>query len=188
MNPRQKQYSSDTLFSFLLLLIFTVFTLLLAGTGAAVYKNSMAKLDENYTSRTAIAYVSEKFRQHDSAGAVELTVLPGSVTTGAATGDTSADNTSDAIPALALRDTIDGEQFVTYVYYYDGALRELFVRETTSVSPEMGSRIVELESCTFEHVEDVSSAGSLLRVTAVSTNGNELSLLIHPSAAQKSYN
>ena len=55
MNLKQKTHSGDTLFSILLLLVFTVFTLMLADTEAAVYKNSTSHLNENYTSRTAIA-------------------------------------------------------------------------------------------------------------------------------------
>lgn len=49
------RHTADTLFAVLLLLTFSLFAFLLAGTGAAVYKNSASYLEENYTSRTAVA-------------------------------------------------------------------------------------------------------------------------------------
>ena len=40
MNQKKGLHTADSLFSFLLLLVFSLFTLLLSGTGAAIYRNS----------------------------------------------------------------------------------------------------------------------------------------------------
>lgn len=154
MKTAMKRHTADSFSSFLLLLIFSIFTLLLSGTGAAVYKNSAAKLDENYTSRTAVAYVSEKLRQHDTAGAVSLTEVEG-------------------CSALALLEDVSGERFVTYIYFYDGALRELFMRASSQPSAALGTAIVELADFTVEQTD------AMLRVSAVSPDGNEHSILLH---------
>ncbi len=166
MRAKPKNHSIDSLFAFLLLLTFSLFTLMLAGMGSAVYRNGAAYLDENYTSRTAVAYVSEKVRQHDEAGSIFLTSV-------------------GELPALAFRDTIDGESFLTYVYFHDGALRELFISEDREPEAEMGSRIVELSSFSVEQAapEDGGDGVGMLSVTAVSHRGNSLTLLIHPSGA-----
>ncbi len=158
MQVRQKNHSMDSLFSFLLLLIFCLFTLMLSGMGSTIYRNGTAQLNENYTSRTAAAYVTEKVRQHDEAGAVFMTDV-------------------EELPALALRDTIDGAAFITYVYFYDGALCELMVQEDRPPEAAMGSRIVELSSLTIEPIDGTD----LLSVTAVGEEGNKLSEIVHVS-------
>ena len=164
MQIKQKNHSIDSLFTFLLLLIFSLFTLMLAGMGSSIYRNGAAYLDENYTSRTAIAYVSEKVRQHDEAGNIFMTSV-------------------EDLPALGLRDVIEEQSFLTYVYYYDGALCELFIQENRTPEARLGNRIIELSDFTIEPVPGSESADiGMLSATAVSENGNELSLLIHFSS------
>lgn len=181
MKLKQKTHAGSTLFSFLLLLVFTMFTLMLAGTGAAVYKNSTARLNENYTSRTAVAYISEKIRQHNSEEAVFFSAV-------------------EDQEALVLREVISEEFYLTYIYYYDGALCELFVREDTVPSLQSGTRIVELESLEIRqyNAQDILSesnnisglseslnpdtdiqTASILSVTAKSPEGDSLSILLH---------
>ena len=135
---------------------------MLAGMGSTIYRNGTAYLNENYSSRTAAAYVAEKVRQHDEAGSVFLS----SVSAEAAT-----------VPALALRDTIDGTDFITYVYFHDNALCELMLQEDRTPDAAMGTRIVELSSLTIEPVPGTD----LLSVTAIGSEGNELSEQIHVS-------
>ena len=171
MEIKQKKHSIDSLFSFLLLLIFCLFTLMLSGMGSTIYRNGTTYLNENYTSRTAVAYVSEKVRQHDEAGAVFLT----SIGTLPKEGSDSADSVT--FPALAFHDTIDDAIYITYVYFYDGALCELMVPEDRTPEAAMGNRIVELSSLSIEAVDGTD----LLSVTAVGEEGNELSELVHVS-------
>jgi hypothetical protein len=165
MQTKPRRHSIDTLFVFLLLLLFALFSLVLAGMGAAVYRSGVAHLNENYTSRTAIAYVSEKVRQHDESGAVFASDVEG-------------------IPALALRETTGSGSYLTYIYYYEGSLRELFVREETVPAAAMGSSLVELSDFSVDFTSDVGKSGdqALLTVTAVSPDGTSMSLLIHPDS------
>ncbi len=157
---RKKQHSTDFLFSFLLLITFALFALVLAGTGALVYQNSIESLDENYTSRTAVSYVAEKVRQYDSEGLVSLSEVEG-------------------IPALRLSSDEDADAATcTYIYFYQESLCELLVRAETTPQAAMGTPLVELSDFTIEQV------GELLRVTAVSPDGEEMSMLIHPVNAE----
>ena len=155
MQPKQKRHSTDSLFTFLLLLVFTLFTMILAGMGAAVYKNSAAHLEENYTSRTAVAYVSEKIRQNNRAGSIFLTEV-------------------EELPALALRETIDENTFITYIYFYDNALCELFIREESEPSAALGTKLVSLSDFSITETQP-----QLFTIRAVSPEGNELSMVVN---------
>ncbi len=176
MQTRQKGHSIDTVFSFLLLLIFCLFTLMLAGMGSTVYRNGTAYLNENYTSRTAAAYISEKVRQHDEAGAVFMASIKES------SGSDEASAPSVELPALAFLDTVEGTNFVTYVYFYDNALCELMVQADRTPDAGMGTRIVELSSLAIEPV----AGTDLLSVTAAGEKGNALSVLVHVSCGLES--
>lgn len=187
MRFKTKKHSMDSLFTFLLLLVFALFTLMLAAMGSAIYRNGMKHLNENYTSRTAIAYLSEKIRQHDAAGDIFLTEV-------------------EEIPSIGFRDVIEEDSFITYVYYYDGALRELFVHQGTAPLAAMGNSIVELEAFEIRELDGTSgneipgdyqtpenhasesgvsedSGPRLLYVTASGYEGTSLSILIHPGSS-----
>lgn len=162
MQSKRTSHTIDLLFTFLLMLTFLLFSLLLAQTGATVYRKGADSLNETYTSQTALSYVTEKLRQHDCDGSVSLSSI-------------------DQIPALILSDDLEGASYRTYIYYYDGALRELFTRASTKVTPEMGSAIVELSGFHFKPLT-VSSAvdsGLLLFLCVTGTDGEEQSELIH---------
>lgn len=166
MRSKAKKHSMDTLFTFLLLLVFALFSLLLTAMGSAVYRSGVKHLNENYTSRTAIAYVSEKVRQHDGAGDIFLTEV-------------------EEIPAIGFRDEIENNAFITYVYYWEGALRELFIRADNTPLAAMGNSIVELESFEIALPDKASeNTANLLRVTASGHDGDQLFVLIHPSSSQ----
>lgn len=160
MRLKAKKHSIDTLFTFLLLLVFALFSLMLAAMGSAVYRNGVEHLNENYTSRTAIAYLSEKVRQHDATGDIFLTEV-------------------EDIPAVGFRDVIEGDEFITYVYDWDGALRELFIQADRTPLADMGNSIVQLESFEAKALDT-----SLLSVTVTGHDGDQLSILIHPGSSQ----
>lgn len=170
MKFKTKKHSMDSLFTFLLLLVFALFTLMLAAMGSSIYRNGIKHLNENYTSRTAIAYLSEKVRQHDAAGDIFLTEV-------------------EEIPAIGFRDVIENDSFITYVYYYDGALRELFVREDNQPLAAIGSSIVELEAFEIRELDGASVNGAsedsgpgLLYATASGYEESQLSIVIHPGS------
>jgi hypothetical protein len=159
-----RSHNADAAFPFLLLMVFGLFTLTLAALGSGIYQNGIEQLNENYTSRTAIAYLSEKVRQHDSSGAISLSSV-------------------EEIPAIAFCDTINDQEYITYVYCYDGAMRELFVRSDTIPTASLGTQIVELEGLSIENASadtelDSDSSPALLRVSTMSQEQNTLSLLI----------
>ena len=118
-NPARK-HSTDILFVLVLFLVFTSSALAVILLGARVYQSTSSRMESNYNVRTALAYVSEKIRQNDESGAVSLCEL-------------------DGIPALTLSQRMGDTSYITYLYFQDGALKELLTEASREVSAEQGT-------------------------------------------------
>lgn len=153
-------HSVDLSFSLALFLLFTATGISLVLTGARIYRSTAAGMEETFTSETALSYVAEKIHQTDKSGAIELKNLSG-----------FSDNT------LVLHETIKNKTYDTYIYYYEGTLRELFIKSGTDISPEQGTVIVSLDSFSIEETEDHFY---ILSVTEKSGKSN--CLMIHPKS------
>ena len=125
-NPARK-HSTDILFVLVLFLVFTSSALAVILLGARVYQSTSSRMESNYNVRTALAYVSEKIRQNDESGAVSLCEL-------------------DGIPALTLSQRMEDTSYITYLYFQDGALKELLTEASREVSAEQGTAIISLKS------------------------------------------
>lgn len=91
----------------------------------------------NFTQRTAYSYVTEKIRQNDTYDAVSVGELRGT-------------------PALILTQQINGESYSTYLYFYEGYLKELFIRKDSFAGTDIlsaGQDIMALSSFTAEEAE-----------------------------------
>ena len=151
MNENRQRHSISGLFTLILLLMFAFSTLSLVLLGSRIYKNGVSYLNRNYTTRTAVAYVTEKIRQHDEKDSVSLTEL-------------------DGIPSLLMKDVIDGDSYLTCIYFYDGALKELFVRSGTELS------IVTLGSFSVTASPDLDDT---LLISATGEEGHSLEASVH---------
>ena len=60
----------------------------------------------------------------------------------------------DGRDCLALAGNSDGIAYTTYIYEYDGILKELFIRDGVSASLKSGKDIMELESFQMEEIEE----------------------------------
>lgn len=154
----QRRPVADVLFVLILFLIFTLSALTVILVGARVYESTASRMDDNYTVRTALAYVSEKIRQSDQSDAISVTELEGT-------------------PAIVLSQDIDGVPYATYLYFYDQALHELFIKGSATPSLSAGNRIIELTDFSILKMES-----GLYECTAASADGETLRLLIHPKS------
>ena len=102
----EQVHITDLLFSLGLLCLFTISSLTVLLIGAHVYKQTALDMKTNYTTRTALTYVAEKVRQHDSTSSISLGTL------------------EDA-PALELSESIGGVSYITYIYEDENALKEV---------------------------------------------------------------
>lgn len=159
---QQRRFIVDILFVLALFGVFAVSALVVVTIGADVYQHTVRDMSRNYDSRTAIAYVSEKVRQADcslgdGSSAVRLSTLSGQ-------------------PALCLREELDGEQFCTWLYFHDGFLKELYMREGANLGGNIlsaGEDILQLSDLEYKQIAD-----NLLSVSMTLPNGENKQLFL----------
>ena len=127
----------DILFVLALFVVFAASALMLVTIGANIYKQNVVNMSTNFTKRTAYSYLTEKLRQNDTTNAVSIGELEG-------------------IKALVLSQQIDGTEYVTYLYLYDGYLKELYVRKDSFSGSALLSAGQDILALTSFHMEEAS--------------------------------
>lgn len=162
---QEKHFVVDVLFVLALFGVFTISALVLITVGADVYQHTVRDMSRNYDDRTAIAYITEKVRQSDcilSDGSYAISL--GSL---------------EQQPALILTDEWDGDAYCTYLYLYDGWLKELYIRKDADIGNNIldaGQNIIRLEALEYGQPEE-----KLLSVSMTLSGGEtrQLSLSLH---------
>lgn len=149
------RHAIDLLFTLALFCIFAVSLLLVSATGSQVYENIVHQMDNNYTLRTSLSYVTEKLRQNDVSDRVFIEDLNGST-------------------ALVLEQNYEDSVFQTWIYEYEGKLRELFLHKGNDVNPEHGQQLMAIEGFSIELVE-----GNLYKIAITNSGGETEELLIN---------
>ena len=73
-----------------------------------------------------------------------------------------------------MTDTINGQQYITYIYLKDHHLKELFTSAGNTPSAQMGTDIAELNDFRIWQEAD-----GFYRITLTDPDGNTCSLLLH---------
>lgn len=134
-NTREKS-SIEIIFPIVLFLIFTIGALFIILYAARTYQNIVEGSENNYNSGTLSAYISQKVHSYDTNGNVYI-------------------GTFDGIDALILEEEIDKTAYVTYIYQYNGKLRELFTAKGgSSFTPETGMSLFDMTSFKPEFIDD----------------------------------
>ena len=149
----------DTVFIVSLFVMFAITAILLILIGARQYLFTADSMNRNYEIRTASSYLTEKVHQSDTI-------------TGVSVVDFSVGS------ALALTDRQNNQTYITYIYYYDGVLKELFVKEDAAFTPSAGQTIVQLHG----FIPEVVHTG-LIRITFTDTQNKEHSIYLDINAA-----
>jgi hypothetical protein len=144
----KRPHSVDLVFALALLGVFAASMLLALLAGARVYRGVADRLEESYAERSCLSYVAAKLRHADTAGAVSLIPF----------GDGDA---------LLLTETIDGDEYGTVIYLYQGMVRELFTQMPLAFGPETGSEVLPAQSLRFAWL-----SGNLLRVECRGEGGS----------------
>ncbi|MCL1849761.1 MAG: DUF4860 domain-containing protein [Clostridiales bacterium] len=144
----------DTAGVFMLGAVFLFLSIGLVMMGGSVYRSVIKGSGENDQIRTTFAYLANQVRRADAYGGVEVGEWEGQ-------------------QALLLNQDFGGWEYITYLYYYDGALRELFVEKGTELDVEAGLPIVWLEGVGFEADER-----GLITVTALFEDGRSGQMLL----------
>lgn len=139
----------DTVFVLALITLFAATAFILVLIGAKQYRYVTDVMNENYKSRTTSSYLAEKIRQNDSKDTITISDLEG-------------------VPALTLTTSEEDIQYITYIYFYDGALRELVVTSNSVFTLASGQKIMAMQDFVPEFSSD-----SLLRVTVTDDKGEQ---------------
>lgn len=161
MKPLKKSQSHaiDVVFAMVLLCVFAVTVLMVLITGAKVYRGISARMKTHYTQTTAVSYIVQKVRHYDAAGAVSV-------------GDFDGNN------ALLLSEQINGVSYTTVIYYYGGAVRELFTETGNSLPADSGFEIVRADGASF------ALDGGLLKI-ACGTPESAVTLSLRSAAREE---
>ena len=116
----------------LLLALFLLLSALTVVRSAAVYRKVLDRSDRLSRS-TALTYITEKVRHNDTAGSVRVGKI----------GDCQA---------LVI---VQGDEILydTYIYCYDGSLRELMIKRELEPTPDMGRSLLPMESLELENTD-----------------------------------
>ncbi|MGN0351752.1 MAG: DUF4860 domain-containing protein [Roseburia sp.] len=121
---RSQEHTVDTLFILGLFVIFAATSFLVVFIGAKQYQNIVTRMDENFEIRGCTSYLEEKIRQNDSSNAVNILTIDGQT-------------------VLALTNIVNGTEYTTYIYTYEGSLREFYTASGTDFSLSDGQAILD---------------------------------------------
>lgn len=144
----------DIVFTLALLFVFAASALLVVLIGANVYKSTASSMNENFDMRTSITYISTKMHQNDTAGGVFVAKL-------------------DDVDALVLEQSFDEQVYQTWIYHYNGELREIFTEKGNTMHVSDGQAIMSVPVLKIEQTDD-----GMLKFTAVDSGGNQTSLVM----------
>ncbi len=150
-----QSHTTDLLFTLGLFCVFAATAFILVMIGIQVYRSTAGQMQDTFSTRTAVSYVAEKLRQHDTAGGVSMGEIEGS-------------------PALVLRDEVNGAAYLTYIYSDGETLYELTIREGTAVTAAMGEDIMAVQDFTI-----AGSGDGFYEFSASDSEGRTVRYLAH---------
>ncbi|MBR5228685.1 MAG: DUF4860 domain-containing protein [Firmicutes bacterium] len=138
---RKNRHNIDVVFVLGLFAVFAVSVLMVLMLGVSSYNDIADRMEDNYENRTAVAYIAAKARQNGGGDGVYIGQYSGQ-------------------QALVFEENIDGEDYATYIYHYDGQLREIFTFKDNFLEPQAGEVIVAAEGLSLEMASE-----NLIKVT-----------------------
>lgn len=161
MNHKGNNHMVDLLFTLTLFGVFAAASLLVVIFGAKIYQNTVNHMEENFTSRTAVSYIAEKFRQCDTEGGIQIVNYEG-------------------IDVLLLESHPTEDITLTTCIYQDGGyLKELAVTDRANLKLAAGQKIMELSDLTM----DTPDMG-LFRFSVVDEKGHTETVLLSQKAGE----
>jgi hypothetical protein len=140
------------MFTVTLLGVFALAALSVAVMGANVYAHNAQKMENNFDTRTSLIYIAQKVRQ-----------CPGEAFTV---------EQIDGNDALVLHEVYNGVQYDSWIYVYDGQLKELMISSDTAPVPQDGQSIMELKEM---HIDSGTNSVTI-HITNMDGEQNSLTL------------
>jgi hypothetical protein len=155
---KEKAWNKHHIDGLMVLLLFGVFAACVLSvllTGAKAYSRLTQRDQAAYSRRTCQQYLATKVRQASAPDAISV----------ARFGDGDA---------LVLTEETAGERYRTWVYCYDGWLRELFATEGSQFSPDAGEKVMQAQALSLQ------DDGGLLSVSLIQEDGQAVELYLSP--------
>lgn len=142
--------------SLAVLLLFAVYgflAIVLVALGAKTYANVLATMHDNAEIRTTLQYIYTRAAQ-TSGERITLIELEGR-------------------PALALEEVIEGESYLTYLFYQDGYLMELFTKRGSGIGVQGAQPIAAVGALHMEEIEE-----GLYAIEVTTAHGTQKRMLL----------
>ena len=124
----------DLLAILLLLALFATAAYTVVLMGANVYQKTVSNMSENFTTRTALSYLTRMVRTNDRDGSAGVI-------------------NENGLSILKLSVSYDGEPYSIYIYSGDGTLNELTQKASLPFDPESGRQIMEIDSFSVKETD-----------------------------------
>ena len=149
----QKVHSIDLLFTVSLFCVFALTALGVTAAGAVLYQRTVAQERSDYNLYTALAYIEQKLKTCDQTGGISLVeAAPGTV--------------------LCLHQEIGDSSYRTYIYSYEGSLRELFIQADQEPDFSGGTALLDMAD-----LELTQTGQGLFSLTVTQAGGVSQTLL-----------
>ena len=128
----------DTVFVLVIFCIFAMSVLLVLMLSGSIYGHITDVSSEGRDERIVLSYIRTKIRNTDSKGVISIIDFHG-------------------INTLSLKENLGEREFVTWIYVYDGWVRELFHEAGNfqiDFMPENGIALVRADFLNFEIIEN----------------------------------
>lgn len=142
MRNQRRQGHIESLFVLLLFTVFAATLLLVLFAGANSYRRVAERGSDSYNRRICAQYIAAKVRHSDREGAIFV-------------GGFSEPDRDDGISTLYLRQEIEGATYDTRIYWYDGAVRELFAEAGGAFEPQDGNEVLRTSVLEFSYGENI---------------------------------
>lgn len=138
------QFSFQFVFIMIINLIIVILSVMIISLGKNIYDNINNDRNTNYDLRVSLSYIANKIRQSDKKDAVEITELNG-------------------INSVVINEVYDEEEYRTYIFFYDGAIYEMFTDRDSAFELSDGMKITDVDLFEINVIKD-----SLYKFTAIS--------------------
>ena len=145
---KKRTHTLNYLFICGLFVFFCSISVLLITIGVKQYHSITKQALNNQNLRTVSSYLTEKFQQHDSADAISFTE-------------------SNGISLISFVNTDKENPSITYIYVYDGYLREFRQHADSDFILEQGTPIAKLQD-----LEWLAYSNNLYRFTLTDPSGD----------------
>ena len=144
----ERKHVIDFLFPLALFFVLTATSVALVVLASGTYSHQVQDSEDSFVSRTALSYVTEKIHQADEYGSVYA-------------------GTFDGQDAIVICQTYSEQTYMTYLYEYDGYLRELFIQDGVDAKASDGRRILASDSFSLKNLRKDCSICIVQTKTAV---------------------